>query len=444
MLKRVPGLKTPPQVKSCKDNIIRQTRRYKVITPLFGGGAEPQKPDAVTVVRGSEIRGQLRFWWRATRGGQFNGDLEAMRRAEEAIWGSAAAKGKPGPSPVSVTVESSKRGTELKLVTIEKWDKRQRRKVPVDVHIGHPSSPYSYVAFPLREEREGGRIKKAAGSLWKDVEFTLTIVYDLSKEIRVDGKPIGLVREVEAALWAWEIFGGVGARTRRGFGALQLTNIDGNPVKAPKCNEIAFKVMRELQGHVTNVHCQSSVPHLAHDTPLVITDSFTNAEDAWKYLFQKLRDFRQDRHASQRYRNRPGRSKWPEPDKIRRLTGTHHPDHEPQHPVHKFPRGQFGLPINFQFVRDDVRGGDPRPVILQSATSERFASRLILRPLSCRSGAVGVALILAGPKNPPDTYILTSGQNTFNIEVEIDKDDAQLIEPLHGEPDVLKAFLDTL
>jgi CRISPR-associated protein Cmr1 len=87
-----------PAVKKRQDNLIRQVRRYKLITPLFGGGVEPHQADPVTIVRGTEVRGHLRFWWRATRGGQFNGSLKEMRRREEEIWGSAAAKDKPGPS----------------------------------------------------------------------------------------------------------------------------------------------------------------------------------------------------------------------------------------------------------------------------------------------------------------------------------------------------------
>ena len=59
-------------------DLIVQERTYKLITPLYGGGVEAGKTDSVTPIRGTEIRGQLRFWWRAMRGGQFNGDLQTM------------------------------------------------------------------------------------------------------------------------------------------------------------------------------------------------------------------------------------------------------------------------------------------------------------------------------------------------------------------------------
>nr|HID14673.1 type III-B CRISPR module RAMP protein Cmr1 [Anaerolineae bacterium] len=95
-INRKPPQISPPGIQPKQDR-VHQVRIYKLITPLFGGGAEPQKPDEVTVIRASEIRGLLRFWWRATRGGQF-GSLDELRCAEEAIWGSAAGEGKAGPS----------------------------------------------------------------------------------------------------------------------------------------------------------------------------------------------------------------------------------------------------------------------------------------------------------------------------------------------------------
>ena len=63
----------PPVIKRIKPDLVKQIRSYKVITPLFGGGVTPNEKDPVTTVRGSSVRGHLRFWWRATRGGEFVG-----------------------------------------------------------------------------------------------------------------------------------------------------------------------------------------------------------------------------------------------------------------------------------------------------------------------------------------------------------------------------------
>lgn len=47
------------------DDAMTLTCRF--VSPVFGGGAEPKKVDERSPVRASSIRGQLRFWWRATQ-----------------------------------------------------------------------------------------------------------------------------------------------------------------------------------------------------------------------------------------------------------------------------------------------------------------------------------------------------------------------------------------
>src|SRR5712692_5047904 len=86
-------LQTPPPVAPVELlGFITQQREYELITPLFGGGVEPGFADPVTVVRATEIRGQLRFWWRAMRGGNpnFDGELRKMKQVEDLIWGAAS------------------------------------------------------------------------------------------------------------------------------------------------------------------------------------------------------------------------------------------------------------------------------------------------------------------------------------------------------------------
>ena len=62
-------------------------RTYRLISPLFGGGAEPKYADMVSAVRATSLKGQLRFWWRAARAGGMS--LEQMREKEAKIVGSS-------------------------------------------------------------------------------------------------------------------------------------------------------------------------------------------------------------------------------------------------------------------------------------------------------------------------------------------------------------------
>lgn len=86
---------------------------------------------------------------------------------------------------------------------------------------------------------------------------------------------------------------------------------------------------------------------------------------------------------------RPGRSRWPEPDSIRRLSGSGPFIHAPNHPVQKgFPRADLGLPIIFHF-KDYVETlppgvpNDPPDTTLEGPRSglSRFASPVITKAI---------------------------------------------------------------
>jgi CRISPR-associated protein Cmr1 len=416
---RVPKI-APPEVKNNeRPGWVTEIRKYKVITPLYGGGEETQKPDSVTTVRASEVRGHLRFWWRATRGGQFGGDLKKMRDEEELIWGSSGEKGKPGPSNVVVQIINPQKG----------MPKKDQRKGDRTIHIAHPSADWSYVAFPLRESR---------GAVLEGVYFDLEIKY-----------PNEIKNEVETALWAWETFGGIGARTRRGFGAIQ--NLSSTLFSMREAQE---KIAAGISSHVVNGFWAKGVPHLTRSLRYVIKqEQDSSAQIAWEHLFKQLKNFRQQRFPGS---GSPfGRSKWSEPDAIRRLPGmTSIAKHsKPRVTVDKFPRGKFGLPIIFKFKDED--GGDPVQTSLEGAEHDRLGSPLILRPLACSDGALGIAAILEWePINsdekytPPNGLTLKSSARVYDVKSELTIAEAEKIEPLNikgkPQPDVLQAFLDFL
>ncbi|MFZ1238849.1 MAG: type III-B CRISPR module RAMP protein Cmr1 [Anaerolineae bacterium] len=411
-------------------NMITQTRLYKLITPLFGGGVEPQKADPITVVRASEVRGHLRFWWRATRGGQFNGNLEEMRKAEEAIWGSAAGKDrngreKPGPSSVSISVHVVQQG--------KPFQAEDRHGNPLK-NIGHVNSKDGYAAFPMRDSDDPKVVEK--------VEFELTLSYPLTP-LDVRYEHIKLKDEIEEALWAWEIFGGIGARTRRGFGSLQCTHINGTRLPERTSNQLWQDIETRLKMFSQRTW-HNSIPHLSSTTSNYRIIGSGDPVAVWRQLIGKLRSFRQAR---------PGfhRSFWPEPDEIRRRTGTHKLGHAPSHPVRKFPRAAFGLPIIFEFKRGDVPP-EPQKTTLQGAKHDRLASPLILRPIACANGqAVGLAAVLEAPIKPPGGWLLKDAPGSPThppIEARLTStSDANAIKPLKdvgGETNVLLAFLKSL
>jgi CRISPR-associated protein Cmr1 len=376
-----------------KDERIRETRHYELITPLFGGGVEPQQADPISSVRASSVRGQLRFWWRATRGGHY-ATLEQLAAAEAALWGSAASTDKGGQSLVLVEVVQTHAG---------------RPFAPNGkASIGEPGSSFSYVAFPLN---------KTDNVALEGVQFKLRLSY-----------PKDRTTDVAAALWAWETFGGIGGRTRRGFGSLRCLAVTQNgetiEVNQPKTNapeQVLTWLKQGLHKHVVETWHLAKVPHIAADPEFVLFSSHANALRVWQELFAKLKNFRHQRPSGRM----PGRNHWPEPDVIRRRTGRFanyrdkdgnlHDHRRPllDPPIDAFPRAAFGLPIQFEFKRDDQQNGDPKdknPLLPRRADKDenynRFASPLILRPLACADGSfIGIAFRLAGSAVPDRLHI---------------------------------------
>lgn len=408
-----------PDKAPARADYITQEREYELITPLFGGGVDTGVADPVTTIRATEIRGHLRFWWRATRGVQFGGDLEEMKKAEDRLWGAASSGNDTLPSQVNIQVVPTNRG--------RKFIARNNRGDEVGVF--DLNSQFGYVAFPLRDRRQ---------DVIEGVKFRLNIRY-----------PSASRTDIEAALWAWETFGGIGGRTRRGFGAIKLLSIDGRLQPLPNAKQVHQLITQTFATHLAAGELPSDLPCISKDSrDLVVTEPHGSAIDAWKYLIRRLKEFRQKRNQGNQ-QNRPGRSQWPEPDAIRRITRRASARHkQPLSRLDVFPRAAFGLPIVFKF-KDDGHG-DPNVTTLEGAddNAKRLASPLILRPLACANNqAVGLAMILDTRCEPPGGLTLSGAPGNPIVTsdlTELSNDELNSIAPLNGYDDVLAAFLDTL
>ncbi|WP_457637904.1 type III-B CRISPR module RAMP protein Cmr1 [Oceanithermus sp.] len=382
-----------------KKSVETKVREYRLVTPLFGGGVEPRYADPITTVRTTEIKGQLRFWWRAVRGWQAEGSLDSLLDLEEKIWGG-----------VFKSKSASKAILEVQLLNKGK-DEEPFEHVPgKKFPKPKPHVAPSYLAFPLQPTRQDSTIYPVRTG----VRFKLVLMFPKAYE-----------EEVCAALWAWETFGGLGARTRRGFGAVMPK--DFNP---PSIKDVRSKLRELIKGS----NWPEGVPHLHPD------GLFYLYPGSWRNLADAYKNFRQWR-GEERERNKPGRSKWPEPDEIRRLTNSHSSGHKPRHPVRKFPRGQFGLPIIFHF-KDR---GDPIDATLKGKELERLASPLGFKPYG-EKGPV-LVYVLEGSRRLPEPYILETSRRTFDVDVELTAEEAAEIEPLRAagaNPDPVEAFVEWL
>jgi CRISPR-associated protein Cmr1 len=409
---------------------ITETREYELITPLFGGGVKTKEADPITVIRGSSIRGHLRFWWRATRGGLFHGRLADLAKREGEVWGTVTGENrKPLPSGVSLEV----------LVLSEGKDQLPFVLNPgANFPTNNPNVAPGYAAFPIQPNTQDRTLRPVRGG----VKFQLKISY-----------PIDFEADLEAAMWAWETFGGIGGRTRRGFGALHRLN-SGEPVVI----NIEQRLKDGFKRHVVSGTWPGGVPYLRRAQTLVCKGW------TWKAIIDEYRAFRQWRtndnpDLEQPNPRNPGRSRWPEPDAIRHFTRRTSQKHRQTiyDNIHIFPRAVFGLPIitHFKTGHQPDEQGEPQDVSLQGVNSDRLASPLILRPCRLENDLDVVVTVLGSPRTPPGGLMLknTSAnrqkQNEYlNPPIKVGhivtQEQSDQIEPLGQQPNPLESFLEFL
>ncbi len=176
----------------------------EVITPLFLGGADPRgKPE----LRPASFRGALRFWWRAVFGGAIGEDLDAMRSAETAVFGSNE-KGS------SLVVRLAPVGS----VSSEDFTKHRAIRRP-GAHPQPTGRDYLFWSMASTGRRERGNYQPPHQYITPGARFKLRL------QAR-PGAPNGEValQEATAALWLLVHLGALGSRSRRCAGSLVVAS----------------------------------------------------------------------------------------------------------------------------------------------------------------------------------------------------------------------------
>ncbi|MGM0576861.1 MAG: RAMP superfamily CRISPR-associated protein [Myxococcota bacterium] len=412
----------------------------RTMTPVIGGGVENREPDRFDPLRTAAIRGQLRFWWRASGLHEARSAKELHDR-ERALWGGLGAAAddsqqaddrvdRPSRSRVEISVHVRDMG-QLDPAGQHEWNRRGRLK-SIPKWFQPRLRNLGYGLFPLQRSNDERRQAEVSGAgalptpeIRHGVRFTCRIRW---RRRGSDSEPMpGTAWDaVLRAVALWIGFGGVGARTRRGFGALGL---DGTPrfggdEENPDWWQPAFgpredtsqtpdlaAILGGLPG--TEGHAGVSVER---PWPTVTTDMLLGREkrtglEALDDLLEQLATFRQAPGVARRGTSRrdPGRSFWPEPDMMRLLaieaglqeerdfTGwdrrkDREKDHRPRWRGARSrrgdleaiaPRAAFGMPVRVQFKDgfDKCANGEIAP-----AGKSRMPSLLVMRPVEVRRG----------------------------------------------------------
>ena len=185
---------------------------YRVVTPMFCGGANPNH----TELRVPSFKGALRFWWRALAWARQDGDLDMIRREEDKLFGSSSG----GQSRVSMSLSEP---IETRVLAA--------RKVLEDA--GHVVGEGArYLGYGVMETFQ--RRDRRAGEL---IRACLLAPFDLTIRMRARCLTDDQMQSLQDALISVGLFGGMGAKSRKGYGSLVVRSLrvtGEEPWRAPR------------------------------------------------------------------------------------------------------------------------------------------------------------------------------------------------------------------
>ena len=184
----------------------------KTITPMFLGGADGRTPE----LRAPSIKGVMRFWWRAMNG---HLSIEKLRKKEGILFGSSDEK--IGSSSFSLRIfdiqpDNNKKGISL-----------------TPHHDDEYCSTDASKACNYRNEKCMKAIKREEYFLGK---FT----------IRVTSRASDKAASIENILKITTILGGLGKRSRRGFGSIKIEDINGSNFTFDYSLNSIFKLLVDI------------------------------------------------------------------------------------------------------------------------------------------------------------------------------------------------------
>ena len=263
------------------------TAHFCIVTPLFLGGAD-NKSEAE--LRPASIKGALRFWWRALRWGKGVTDVGELKKKEDRLFGSSEVTERK-----DATGKAMREGGQAKfLLALE--TQCQPTMISADQILGASGKVSQgrqdivgegarYLGYGLMGAfgQNGGKLSRPC--IAAPFEFTVRLAFKRS---------VGTtdIAEVADALKLLGLCGGLGSRSRRGWGSVTLTEIkDGmnqEVWRAPKTLTEYETKIREIIGGQKNGLPEWTAFAAGHSRIVLLQDK-TNAP--LETLAQMGRDF---------------------------------------------------------------------------------------------------------------------------------------------------------
>lgn len=333
--------------------------RFKVVTPCFLGGHGHQAE-----LRLPSIKGALRFWWRAITYARMaearrDGIIERLASAERRLFGAS----ETGQSRLIMTLDAE----DGRLQVLEK-DTILRDAQGVTVGAGA-----RYLGYGVMEAFASRNKGTEAGQLTRSC---LAAPFDVS--LQIGARETDSLRSIVPALRLIGMLGGLGSKSRKGYGSVNLTALEGDGVDRwhpPRTEDDYRKELRTLLQDAEGCHDEPDISAFSaharvdlfqsHRTPL-------EALDAYGRAMVRYRSWGRNGRILDGERSRP---RFPE-------------DHEwlydrPPAPDFHPRRAVFGLPHNYG-----------RRKQVKPASHDRRASPLLFHVHEIGSRYAGVAVLL--------------------------------------------------
>lgn len=247
------------------------TATYKIITPMFIGDAEQQ----ATTISPQSFKGALRFWWRALAWGRIRkasgSDEEALKtlhHQEAVLFGSSANNPKDeknntyGKGQVAIKIE------QPKITVISNWPPSNA-----------PNDSSAYLAYGLTGDNQNPHRQ----AISENESFNVALVVsDTTNQTQK--------KELNTALEALGLFGGLGSRVRRALGAIQLAELNSNSYKIADIKDYKNKATEILKNFTSD---PAPYTALSGKSSFSISKTSSNkARDAHSALGNAYKNFR--------------------------------------------------------------------------------------------------------------------------------------------------------
>lgn len=381
--------------------------KLTLLTPGFVGGTMPRQADPFMPLRPPAVRGLLRTWFRMAVAGLFwprsteathqREFVDILRDVEARYFGATDTR-----SPFAVSLDESP----------------QPQQFPTPAS---PTSGLRYLGYGLFEKGTASVLPDG-----KQYEVSLRIRPGLDRKLSE-----ALERILTATVWLWTHLGGVGARSRRGFGSLELqydpSRTDWKRELYDRCKDItALEIQQrlglnaaldEFEDVLANdfyANPDPGGPHRAIRNLLspeltVLPATFATGLTALEQVGTLLQQFR-----STRARLARKESRLPDYFVVRNVIQTGTP------PNQSVGRSAFGLPLRFFF---SSLQGQSATLVPPNDKGDRVPSPLHIRVHRLASGRCAVMLInlASDPRTPPlldlDHLVMKTRGTNYDVPI---------------------------